>query len=79
MICEEKIPLLCKKDFFANFYNIKNFVKKTIKIRLIFLFSAPGKPPKEFALEHSTQWEIGWLKSKKVILPDFIFSFLIQQ
>jgi hypothetical protein len=26
-----------------------------------------------------TQWEIGWLKFKKVLLPDFVFSVLIQQ
>ncbi len=25
------------------------------------------------------QWEIGWLKFKKVILPDFVFSFYIRQ
>jgi hypothetical protein len=23
-----------------------------------------------------SQWEIGWLKFKKVILPDFVFRFL---
>jgi hypothetical protein len=32
-----------------------------------------------FEIEHTaTQWEIGLLRFKKVILPDFVFGFLIR-
>ncbi len=50
-----------KRVFSANFYNIENFVKKTIKIRLnFFYFSLPRNPPGEFAVEHSSLLKNNW-------------------
>jgi hypothetical protein len=41
---------------------------------LLPVYSGPVR-----ATDSKPQWEIGWLKFKKLILPDSVFSFLIRE